>query len=90
MENYNLEIEKAIEKIKQSNSKKVLIQLPDGLKPKANKIVSKIISSVKEVKVDIWSGSCFGACDTPVGIENLKPQIDLVIQFGHNEILPQY
>ncbi len=34
----------------------------------------------------IWLGSCFGACDIPVGIEKLK--IDLVVQFGHNEVLP--
>ena len=36
----------------------------------------------------IWLGTCYGACDTPVGIDNLK--IDLVIQFGHNAKMPDY
>jgi diphthamide biosynthesis enzyme Dph1/Dph2-like protein len=38
----------------------------------------------------IWIETCFGACDTPTGIEKLKPKIDLVIQFGHNEMMPSY
>jgi diphthamide biosynthesis enzyme Dph1/Dph2-like protein len=36
----------------------------------------------------IWMGSCYGACDTPVGLEGLRPKIDLVIQFGHSELMP--
>jgi len=35
---YNLELDKAVEKINKENAKTVLIQLPDGLKPKAKEI----------------------------------------------------
>jgi len=38
MENYDLELNKAVEQIKESNAKLVCIQLPDGLKPKAKEI----------------------------------------------------
>ena len=35
MADYDLELEKVAEKIKKEKAKTVLIQLPDGLKPKA-------------------------------------------------------
>jgi len=35
MQNYDLELNKAVDEIKKSNAKLVCIQLPDGLKPKA-------------------------------------------------------
>lgn len=77
--NYNLEIEKAVKEIKKSKAKKVLIQLPDGLKPQATKIVDEIEKATK-AKCFIWLNSCYGACDTP----NVK-DFDLLIQFGHSK-----
>ena len=35
---YKLELDKAVKEIKESKAKTVCIQLPDGLKPQANKI----------------------------------------------------
>lgn len=78
---YDLEIEKAIEQIKKKDAKLVCIQLPDGLKPKADKI-QKEIEKNTDAKVIIWLGSCFGACDTP-DLEEQK--VDLLIQWGHSE-----
>ena len=80
--NYNLELNKAINQIKKSNSKLVCIQLPDGLKPKAKEIKEEIEKNTK-ANVDIWMDSCFGACDIPQSLEKLK--IDLLIQWGHSE-----
>ncbi len=74
----DLEIEKAIERIKQEKAKTVCIQLPDGLKPKAKEIQEKIEKNTS-AKVYIWLGSCYGACDTP------KIETDLLIQWGHTE-----
>ncbi len=73
-ENYDFEIEKINKKIKELDAKNVLIQLPDGLKPKATEISEKINS-----EVFIWAGSCFGACDIP------NVEFDLLVQFGHTE-----
>ena len=77
---YDLEIEKLIEKSKRA--RRILIQLPDGLKEKACEIAEKIESSGKIVF--IWAGSCFGACDIP-RIPN-SFGIDLILHFGHSKI----
>ena len=78
---FNLELEKVIEEIKKRNSKKVLLQLPDGLKTQAQEIVNNIEKNTN-AEVFIWFGSCFGACDIPFGLNVLG--IDLLVQFGHN------
>jgi 2-(3-amino-3-carboxypropyl)histidine synthase len=75
---YNLELDKAAELIQKEKAKKVCIQLPDGLKPKAKEITDHLQEKTK-AKVFIWAGSCFGACDTP----NIKG-FDLLIQWGHS------
>ena len=59
------EIEKAITEIKKTKAKTVMIQLPDGLKPKAKEIVDELKQKTKNVKFYIWAGSCYGACDIP-------------------------
>ena len=75
---YDLELEKVIKKIKKSKPKTVLIQLPDGLKPKAKEIADEIEQKTKATPI-IYLASCYGACDTP-DIKN----IDLLIQWGHS------
>jgi len=79
---YNLELEKAADAIKKEKAKRVCIQLPDGLKPKADEIASYLEKNTN-AEIIVWLGSCFGACDTPSGLENIN--IDLVLQWGHNE-----
>jgi 2-(3-amino-3-carboxypropyl)histidine synthase len=79
---YALEIDRIAERIKKIKAKRVCIQLPDGLKPKAEKI-QKEIAAKTGATVLIWAGSCFGACDTPQGLDKLK--VDLLVQFGHSE-----
>lgn len=76
---YKLELEKVIYKIKKEDAKLVCIQLADGLKPKAKKIVEEIEKNT-EAAVAIWMSTCFGACDTP-NIKNMD--FDLLVQFGH-------
>ena len=87
---YDLELEKVIEKIKKEKAKLVLLQFPDGLKQFATTIVDYLREQTEKVEFLIWMGSCYGACDVPVGLEKLKPSIDLVVQFGHNEVMPRY
>lgn len=81
---YDLEISNVISKIKKSRSKRVLIQLPDGLKPRAKEIVDSIEKGTK-AEVIIWLGSCYGACDIPQNVKSLG--VDMIIQFGHNEFV---
>lgn len=78
---YDLELQKAIEKIKDCNAKLVCIQLPDGLKPKAQEICD-VLEAATGAKVVIWLGSCYGSCDWPLGIDKLG--VDLLIAWGHS------
>ena len=86
---YELELDKVISEIKKTRAKLVLLQFPDGLKQYATAVVD-YLKTKTSAEFLIWLGSCFGACDTPVGIERLNPKIDLVIQFGHSSLLPSY
>ena len=88
-EHYDLELDNIINTIKKDKAKLVLLQFPDGLKPYATAVVDYLSEKTK-AEFLIWFGSCYGACDTPVGLEKLQPKIDLVVQFGHNSLMPDY
>ena len=79
-QDYELELEKVASAIKKYKIKSVLIQLPDGLKPKATEIAESLRST--GAKIYFWAGSCFGFCDTP----NVK-NVDMLVQFGHNKFI---
>ena len=87
---YDLELDKVVNNIKKSKAKLILLQFPDGLKQYAIEIVDYLEGKVKGVEFLIWLGTCYGACDLPVGLDKLKPKIDLTIQFGHNSLMPGY
>lgn len=89
LEKYDLELERIIAEVKKSKAKLVLLQFPDGLKPYATSVVD-FLREKTNAEFLIWIGSCYGACDTPTGLEKLKPKVDLVIQFGHNNLMPSY
>lgn len=78
LSDYNLELENCVKEIKKAKAKTVCIQLPDGLKPLATKIVDYLQKNT-DVKILIWAGSCYGACDIP------KLDVDLLIHFGHSK-----
>ncbi|MBI2548114.1 diphthamide synthesis protein [Candidatus Woesearchaeota archaeon] len=78
---FALELDRVIAEIKQRKSKLVLIQLPDGLKPRAKEIVDTIEKETGATTI-IWLGSCFGACDIPLGLNTVG--VELLIQWGHN------
>ena len=88
-EKYDLELEKVVAQIKKQKAKLVLLQFPDGLKPYATSVVD-FLENKTNAEFLIWLGSCYGACDTPVGLNEIKPKIDLLVQFGHNELMPSY
>ena len=77
---FNFELDKLLDEISKTKAETVLIQLPDGLKPKAKEVQQTVKENFPSVKLTFWSGSCFGACDVP----NVKG-FDLLVQFGHSE-----
>jgi len=101
---YDLELEKVVSEIKSLSKKEslVLLQFPDGLKPYATAVVDYLTQEINsctesskrgrhkektDVTFLIWFGDCFGACDMP-NLGDVK--VDLVVQFGHNELMPSY
>ncbi len=79
---YDLELQRLIEKIRKEKSRLVCIQLPAGLKEKAGEI-QEAVEKNTDSRVLIWGGSCFGACDVPLHVERLG--VDLLVQWGHSE-----
>ena len=79
---YDLQLDKALNEINSSNAKKVLLHLPDGLRPKAKEIQDYLKEKTK-TEIFIWAGSCYGACDLPIESKNLG--VDLIIHFGHTK-----
>lgn len=88
---YDLDLEKVIETINSNKFQKVVLQFPDGLKEFSGKIAD-YLKEKTGAEFFIWLGSCYGACDYPIHLNNLKKEesIDLVVQFGHNELMPDY
>ncbi len=79
---YNLELGRAVEKIREEKAKVVCIQLPDGLKPKAAEIQEELEAKTG-AQVIIWAGSNFGSCDFPTEAKQLG--VELLIAWGHSE-----
>lgn len=84
-EDYDLELEKVVNEIRRRNAKKILIQLGEGLKPRAIEIQEHIQSAMKDDAPEIyfWLNSCYGKCDIPEILNAKNNDIDLLIQFGH-------
>jgi len=87
---YCLELDKVFKKIKEKKAKLVLLQFPDGLKPYSTVITDYLRSKTKNTEYLIWINTCFGACDVPVLSKEIEKKIDLIIQFGHNDLMPNY
>ena len=77
---FDLELNKAAATINKEKVKKVLLQLPDGLRPKAKEFQEFLQKKTKAL-ILIWSGSCYGACDLPVEAKNIG--VDMIIHWGH-------
>ena len=80
---YDLALEELARQIRRRKAKRVCIQLPDGLKPEAGRIVDYLHDVLPEVDVIIWGGSNFGACDLPLEVKRLG--VDLLIHYGHTQ-----
>lgn len=74
---YNFDFEKINKEIKKRKAKRVLIQLPEGLKPRAREIMENI-----RAESVLSADPCYGACDVLT-----IPVCDLTIHFGHTRMV---
>lgn len=70
---------KAVRAIREEKAENVLLQFPEGLKPKALRFKDKIEEETG-CQVFIWAGTCYGACDIP------NVDVDILIQVGHTPL----
>ena len=78
---YDLEITKLIKQINKEKKKLILLQFPDGLKYYSKEIID-ILEKETNAEFITYFGTCFGACEVPIHLENLG--FDLCVQWGHS------
>ncbi len=76
-----LDLSSAIEEISKNGGKRILLQLPDGLKPD---VFSYFNELSKHFSVIVTSEAFYGACD--IGSREVYDGVDYIVQLGHSEI----
>ena len=76
-----LDLDEAVVKLKELGAKKVLLQLPDGLKPHVFEYFSRLSA---DFSIIVSSESFYGACD--IGSRDVYSGVDAIVQLGHSEI----
>jgi 2-(3-amino-3-carboxypropyl)histidine synthase len=81
---YVINLEKAVKIIEDNDYKRVVVQIPEGLKSHFSKFVEFLENNIN-ASIIISADPCFGACDLiDYDLKNLD--IDFIIQIGHLKI----
>jgi 2-(3-amino-3-carboxypropyl)histidine synthase len=84
MKGFDFEEERIKQEIQKLGAKRVLLQLPEGLKPEGPRLAAVV---EKAGALPIISGDpCYGACDLAVD-EAERLDADLIVHFGHARML---
>jgi 2-(3-amino-3-carboxypropyl)histidine synthase len=84
MKRFDFEEERIKQEIAKLGAKRVLLQLPEGLKPEGPRL-AKIIEGTGALPI-ISADPCYGACDLATA-EAERLGIDLIIHFGHAKLM---
>jgi 2-(3-amino-3-carboxypropyl)histidine synthase len=84
MKGFDFEEERIKQEIAKLGAKRVLLQLPEGLKPEAPRL-AKIIEKTGALPI-ISADPCYGACDLATA-EAARLGIDLIVHFGHAKLV---
>jgi len=82
-ETFDLEEERLVDEIRRRGSKRVLIQLPEGLKDEGPRLAS-IVEKAGALPI-ISADPCYGACDLAIP-EAESLSADLIVHYGHSEM----
>lgn len=84
MKHFDLEEERVKQEILRLGAKRVLIQLPEGLKPEAPRI-AKAVEKTGALPI-VSADPCYGACDlATTDAESLG--VDMTIHYGHSKMV---
>ena len=82
---YDLELERVVSEITEREAKKVLLQLPDGMRPFAYQMM-EAIEKAAGATVFLSGDSCYGACD--IALTQAKQLgVDLIVHYGHTPMV---
>ncbi len=87
---FDFEIEKLIKELKKikPNPKRILIQLPEGIKQNAFEIKNAIENNFADIEILFSGETCWGGCALAID-EAKRLKCDLIIHFGHSEFFKQ-
>jgi len=85
---YNLELEHVKDEITQRKARRVLIQLPDGLRPLAYQIV-KTLKESTGARIFLSGDSCYGSCDLALS-QGRELNVDLIVHYGHSGMVQNH
>lgn len=81
---YLIDYERIKKELAKSKAKRVLVQLPDGLK-KDYEAIEKGLEG--DYELYFWLGTCFGACDIPFFAKDYG--FDFLVHLGHKEFIKE-
>jgi 2-(3-amino-3-carboxypropyl)histidine synthase len=84
MKGFDFEEERIKQEITRLNAKRVLLQMPEGLKPEAPRL-AKLVEKAGALPI-VSADPCYGACDLATA-EAESLGADLIIHFGHAKLL---
>jgi 2-(3-amino-3-carboxypropyl)histidine synthase len=84
MRGYDFEEERVKQEVLRIGAKRVLLQLPEGLKPEGPRL-ARVVEKTGAVPI-VSADPCYGACDLATeGAESLG--VDLIVHYGHSKLL---
>lgn len=84
MKQFDFEEERVKQEITKLGAKRVLIQLPEGLKPEGPRL-ARIVEKTGALPI-VYVDPCYGACDLATA-EAESLGVDLIIHYGHAKLL---
>jgi len=83
---FNLEEKRLADEIRKHGAKRVLIQLPEGLKPNAPKIAAVVENAGAQAFIS--ADPCYGACDLAT-YDVQQISADFIVHYGHTQMVKQ-
>jgi len=84
LKGFDFEEERIKQEMARLNAKRVLLQLPDGLKPEGPRLAS-LVEKAGGTPI-ISADPCYGACDLAID-EAERLSVDLIVHFGHSQMV---
>ena len=81
---YQLEEDRIIGEVRRRGSKRILLQVPEGLKPTGFRL-AKLLEKETQAEVFVSGDPCYGACDLALYPQK-HVEADLLVHVGHADI----